>query len=93
MRTLDTVTQVGASVDDDASIDSQQKAGGHNLTTTASRVVYEVVASEGVPDEYRVEGIDHDRDGIIYVTIFSGPDAETRAREYARFKNGQPQAR
>ena len=63
------------------------------MTTTASRVAYEVVASEGVPDEYRVEGIDHEREGVVYVAIFSGPDAEQRAREYALFKNSQPQNR
>ena len=52
------------------------------MTTT-----YEMVASAGVPDEYRVEGIDHDREGVVYVAIFSGPEAEQRAREYARLKN------
>ena len=50
-------------------------------------VNYKAVASEGIPDEWRVEGVDHDRGGIVYVTIFSGPDAELRAREYASFKN------
>jgi hypothetical protein len=62
------------------------------MTTTANRVTYEVVASEGVPDEFRVEGVDHAREGAVYVSIFSGPDAEQRANEYADFKNLQPQA-
>jgi hypothetical protein len=60
--------------------------------TTAKRVAYEVVRSEGVEDEYRVEGIDYAHDGIVYVAIFSGPEAEQRAREYALFKNAQPVA-
>ena len=60
-------------------------------TTTSTRVAYEVIAAEGTPDEFRVEGIDYEHEGVVYVTIFSGPDAELRAREYARFKNGQPQ--
>ena len=60
-------------------------------TSSTARVAYEVVASEEMPDEFRVEGIDYEREGMVYVTLFSGPDAEMRAREYARFKNGQPQ--
>ena len=65
------------------------------MTSTASstRVAYEMVKSENVPDEYRVEGIDYEREGVVYVALFSGPDAEQRAREYARFKNSQPQPR
>lgn len=59
------------------------------MTTTKSLVEYEVVASQGVPNEYRVEGIDYDREGSVYVTIFSGPDAKQRAEEYALFKNSQ----
>ena len=54
-------------------------------------VAYEVVASKDVLDEYRVEGIDYDNEGVVYVTIFSGPRAEERAREYAFFKNSQTQ--
>ena len=49
-------------------------------------IEYEVVESRRNLDEWRVEGIDHDRDGIVYVAIFSGPMAEGRAREYAAFK-------
>lgn len=63
------------------------------MTTTATRVAYEVVASENVVDEFRVEGIDYEKEGVVYVALFSGPEAEQRAREYARFKNSQPQVR
>lgn len=47
---------------------------------------YEVIADHDVPDQYRVEAIDYEAEGQVYVTIFSGPDAEARATEYANFK-------
>ncbi len=31
--------------------------------------------------------IDHDSEGEVYVTIFSGPQARERAEEYAVWKN------
>ena len=49
---------------------------------------YEATASKDVPEEYRVEAIDS-KSGECYVVIFSGPDAEERALEYAAFKNTQ----
>lgn len=39
-------------------------------------------------DTWRVEAINERGDGEIYVTIFSGPNAEERAHEYADWKNG-----
>ena len=39
------------------------------------------------PHDWRVEAIDADRDGVIYVTIFVGTDAYIRAVEYAALKN------
>jgi hypothetical protein len=39
--------------------------------------------------DWRVEAIDFDDEGKVYVTIFSGPDARERAEEYAALKNGQ----
>lgn len=52
-------------------------------------VNYEVVES-GL-DEWRVEGIDYGQDGQVYVAVFSGPEAEVRAKEYAVFKEaGRP---
>ena len=47
---------------------------------------YEIVQSHGVPEEWRVEGIH--RNGDCFVTLFSGPEAELRAREYAAWKAG-----
>jgi hypothetical protein len=38
-------------------------------------------------EEYRVEAINHEVDGEIYVAVFSGPEAEARARRYAAYKN------
>ncbi len=34
-----------------------------------------------------VEAINFDRDGEIYRTLFTGPEAEQRAREYADWKD------
>ena len=50
---------------------------------------YEVLASEGVINEWRVEAINYAGDGEVYVTIFSGPDAKERAEEYAEWKSRQ----
>jgi hypothetical protein len=57
------------------------------VTKSRAKVIYEVVESRGVVDEWRVEGIDYDKDGLVYVTIFSGPDSKHRADEYADWKN------
>jgi hypothetical protein len=50
-------------------------------------MLYEVVASRGVVNEWRVEAIDENGEGQVYVTIFSGPDSRQRAEEYAYWKN------
>jgi hypothetical protein len=39
------------------------------------------------PDAWRVEAIDYDRDGVVFIAVFSGPGAQDRAEEYAAFKN------
>jgi hypothetical protein len=39
--------------------------------------------------EWRVEAIDFDDEGKVYVTIFSGPQAQMRAEEYAALMNKQ----
>ncbi len=59
---------------------------------TRTSVSFEVVPSRDMvdEDEYRVEGIDFDNDGQVYVAIFSGPAAKERAEEYAQFKNAAP---
>lgn len=48
---------------------------------------YELTASRENLDEWRVEAIDEGREGQIYVAIFSGPEARSRAKEYADWKN------
>lgn len=50
---------------------------------------YEVVVSQDVPDSWVVEAINYEGDGEIYSALFSGPDAEIRAREYAAWKSHQ----
>jgi hypothetical protein len=39
--------------------------------------------------DWRVEAIDFDHEGDIYITIFSGPDSQQRAQEYAAMKSAQ----
>ena len=39
--------------------------------------------------EWVVEAINADGDGEIHVAAFSGPEAKTRAFEYASWKNNQ----
>ena len=46
---------------------------------------YEVVESPAYPGTWHAEAIDEK--GRVFVTAFSGPDAERRAREYAEWKN------
>lgn len=46
---------------------------------------YEVAEDRDYAGTWRVEAIDRN-DGDIYVAIFSGPEAEKRAREYAEWK-------
>jgi hypothetical protein len=39
--------------------------------------------------DWRVEAIDFENEGAVYVTIFSGPESQERAREYAAMKSAQ----
>lgn len=41
------------------------------------------------PGDWRVEAIDFENEGAVYVTIFSGPDARERAEDYAAWQNEQ----
>lgn len=41
------------------------------------------------PGDWRVEAIDYENEGKVYVTIFSGPESRERAEEYATMKNAQ----
>jgi hypothetical protein len=49
-------------------------------------MLYEVTESKGTKGEWHVEAINYDVDGEIYVTIFSGPKAQERAKDYAQWK-------
>ena len=48
------------------------------------KMKYEVKANG---EEYRVEAIDYKKEGIVYIAIFCGPDAQRRAKQYARLMN------
>lgn len=48
---------------------------------------YTVVQPKDIPSEWRVERVVGE--GRVEVTIFWGPDAERRARDYAVWKNRQ----
>ena len=48
----------------------------------------EVIRDTTIPGAWRVEKLDSDGDGGIDVTIFDGPNAEQRAREYKAWKYG-----
>jgi len=52
-----------------------------------------LIANDTVPLSWSVEAVNSDGDGGIDVTMFSGPTAEQRAREYARWKYGVHQPR
>ena len=41
------------------------------------------------PGDWRVEAIDFENEGAVYLTIFSGPEARERAEEYAAIKSAQ----
>jgi hypothetical protein len=56
-------------------------------------VRYQVELSRGTQDEWRVEAINHEGDGEIYVAIFSGPDAKRRAEGYAAWKDAKTRIR
>lgn len=58
-------------------------------------MIYEAVHSKSGPDgsEWRVEAIDYENDGECYVTIFSGPKAQQRAKAYAAWQNPRPAGR
>ncbi len=43
--------------------------------------------------DWRVEAIDFDNEGEVYVTIFSGRGSRKRAHEYAAIKNVQENRR
>jgi hypothetical protein len=54
-------------------------------------MTYEVVKDKVLQDAWRVEAIDYDNEGVVYVTIFLEPQAEQRAKEYAALMSHQHQ--
>ncbi len=59
---------------------------------------YEAVEDQQFPGMWRAEAVDYGSpvgtgDGEVYVVIFSGPNSEGRAREYAIWKNQRERAR
>lgn len=52
-----------------------------------TKPVFECVPSRFCADEWVVEAIDHEAEGVIYAAAFSGPGAKERAEEYADWKN------
>jgi hypothetical protein len=48
----------------------------------------ETTKSQAVQGEWQAEVIDYEGDGEIYVTIFSGPNAEERAKEFSFRRDG-----
>jgi len=75
--------------------------GNHNDASTSNGRECESCGEEGAfmtwiavedrqtPGDWRVEAIDYENEGKVYVTIFSGPESRERAEEYATIKNGQ----
>jgi len=57
------------------------------MSVIATALHYEVITDSLNAGDYRVEAIDSESDGEVYIAIFSGPDAKARAEEYARWKN------
>jgi hypothetical protein len=53
---------------------------------------WEVVEDRQQPGQWRVEAINHDGEGEIYVAIFSGPSAQAHAEEYAAWKTEMARA-
>jgi hypothetical protein len=61
---------------------SEAKEAPTVQTTHISRAIF---ADKEFPSDWHVETIDKDS-GDIFVALFSGPDAEERAREYAAWQ-------
>jgi hypothetical protein len=47
----------------------------------------EAIESQIVQGEWQAEIVNHEGDGEVYVTIFSGPDAEERAKKFCLHRN------
>ena len=47
---------------------------------------YELVKDRIHPGDWRVEAVDAEHEGVVYVALFTGPKAKERATEYAEWK-------
>jgi len=50
---------------------------------------YEVFEDKVIPGLWRVEAIDYESEGEVYVVIFSGPKSREMAEEYHAWKSQQ----
>ena len=55
----------------------------------SQKMVFECAQSRDCADDWIVEAIDLENEGVIYAATFSGPKASERASEYAAWKNVQ----
>jgi hypothetical protein len=51
-----------------------------------NQLKYEIAESKDYPGHWHVEAVDNE--GLVFVAVFSGPEARDRAAEYADWKNG-----
>lgn len=54
------------------------RAGADRMT-----LICEVVEDRILQDAWRVEAIDYENEGVAYITVFIGPDAEKRAKYFS----------
>ena len=68
---------------------SQSFNGGTRMPVEGRRprVKHEVFAAEDGSGDYIVEAIELPGEGEIFTAVFSGPDAQNRAEEYAAWQN------
>jgi len=56
-------------------------------------MTYEVAQDNTGNGTWRVEAINFEGDGEVYVTIFAGTESESRARQYADWMNSRQYAK
>ncbi len=52
-----------------------------------TKMTYEAFQDKMSPFDWRVEATNEEGDGEVYVAIFTGPNARSRAEEYAEWKD------
>ncbi len=48
---------------------------------------YDAFADKKTPGDWRVEAINFENEGNVYIAVFSGPGAQARAQDYAQWQN------